>query len=379
MQRDAKTHFKLGEKYYSEGNWMNAIHHFDTCISIQPLHFNAFYSRAIARERTGDLHGAIADYGSMIHIDPEFTEAYWNRALLYYEVQFYELSNNDLYALLQLPEDETNAVYFKTTYPDAGITGIATLETMKAQIFNQLGLVAYSMEEFQLAVAHFTRSLEFDSQNADYLVNRSLSYEAMEQYTFATNDLNLAGKLDPENTLVAYNIARIQESTGSTNDLISTYTVIIKNAPEFAEAYAKRGIAKMQIGDLNGALADYDSAIYFSPDDALLWLNRGIIRLKLKEYHKAYSDLNKSLDLNPILEEAYFNRGNTLMKMDQHTKAIDDYNIAIMYYPSFGMAYYNRGIAYHRTDQLIKACEDVEKAIKMGIKQAKVTYEKMCR
>ena len=67
------------------------------------------------------------------------------------------------------------------------------------------------------------------------------------------------------------------------------------------------------------------------------------------------------------------------MKMEQFERAINDYNSAILYYPSFAMAYYNRGIAYHRNDQLEEACKNIQKAMDLGVAQAKTTLDKMCK
>ena len=75
----------------------------------------------------------------MIHLQPEFTEALWNRAVLRYQIEHYELANEDFYKLLELPENETNAIYFTQKYPDKGVSGVGTLETMRAQIYNYSG------------------------------------------------------------------------------------------------------------------------------------------------------------------------------------------------------------------------------------------------
>ncbi len=377
--RKAKANYELGEKYFNEGDWQGAMQYLDSCIVLDPFFFEAYYTRAIAKERVGDIHGAIADYGVMIHLDPDFTESYWNRAILYFEVEYYELSNTDLYSLLQIPENETNAIYFRTRYPDNGVSGVATLESMEAQIYNQLGLVAQKMEKYNLAIAHFTRSLELFGYDADFLVNRSLAYESTQQFACAENDLRLAKRLDPDNSLVNFNLARIEEASGKNSQVIASYTSIIEQSPEFSEAYAKRGIAKLKIGDLEGAKSDYDSALIYGADDPLIWMNRGIVQHRMKRFHEAASDLSKALELNPALENAYFNRGNSLMKMEQFERAINDYNSAILYYPSFAMAYYNRGIAYHRNDQLEEACKNIQKAMDLGVAQAKTTLDKMCK
>ena len=376
----ANQYYKNGESALRDGNWELSESYYDSCISISPRYFEAYYSRAIARENQENFEGAISDYGSMLHLNPEFTEALWSRGILRYQIGHYELANEDFYKLLELPEDETNAVYFSRKYPDKGVSDIETLETMKGLIYNYLGLVNHKLEHHELALRHYANALKNDSINSDILVNRSQTYEDMGRLDYAIVDIQAALRLDPTNTVAKYNLARLQEM-GQTNpdDLVETYTTIIEDSPYFAEAYAKRGLAKMQSGDLSGALQDYDSAIYYDEKDALKWLNRGIIHMRLQYYDHAYSDLTKAIQLDSDLEDAYLNRGNLHMKLENYEKAVKDYDVALLFYPGYALAYYNRGIAHYNSGNKTKACADVKKAFDLGFSRADDTFRRMCK
>lgn len=373
-ERDADRHFSLGEKAFEGQSWVDAIAHFDTAIAYNPAHFDAFYSRAIAREQTGDLDGAIADYGAMIHLDPDFTETYWNRSMLYFNEGRYDLAKKDLLLLLDTPENETNAIYFTKRYPDDGVSGVSSLETMRALIYNQLGLTAHKLHNYEQAVTYFTTAIELN-RTADALINRAQSFEALGQVGLAKNDLRLAHQLDPDNLLTMYNIAGLEDN----HDAIATYTQIIEDNPQFAEAYAKRGIARLQTGDVSGAKSDYDNAIKYGSDDAVIWLNRGMIHYEQQNYQKAHSDLSKAIRLNPRLEDAYFNRGNVSMKLEEFENAEKDYSATIRLNNVHQMAFYNRGIARHRQKYVQQACEDVQRAVDLGMNSAQETLRKMCQ
>jgi len=374
----AEEYFELGENEYRKSNWITAESFYDSCLAIVPNHFDAHYSRAIARENSGNLEGAISDYGILVHLNPEFTEGWWARGQLRFQIQHYAQAYEDFYALLRLPEDETNAVFFRRRYPDEGVSAIATLETMRSEIFNYLGLTAEKLDQDAVAILHFDKAVELDFDNADYYVNRSWVYEKMGSLESAKIDLERAIQIDPDNTLAKYNLARIQEANASHDQLIATYDDILIDQPGFSEAFAKRGLAKMNTGDFEGALSDYDSAIYYKSDNALLWMNRGIIRMQTADLPGAFSDLTKAIELRPSLEEAYLNRGNALMKLKRYDEAVLDYDRALLYYPELAMAYYNRGVAQYNMAEIELACKDIRRAVELGMPQAERTLERMC-
>ncbi len=375
----AESYFRQGETAFKKDNLMLAEAYYDSCIFILPTHFQAHFSRAIARENTGYPEGAISDYSVLIHLNPEFTEALWSRAVLHYRLQHYDLARQDLYTLLRLPEVETNAVYFQQRYPDNGVSKVATLKTMKAQIYNYLGMVAKKLTQYDQALEHFDAALYLEPDNADILVNRAQTFETVGNIASAKKDLQTALSVQPDNSLAKYNLARLQEKSASYNELIDTYSSIIQATPAFPEAYAKRGLARMNNGDLKGALSDYDSAILYGSEDPVLWMNRGILQLKSDNPDEAYSDLSKAIGLRPDMENAWMNRGNALMKLKRYEDAVRNYDMAIMYYPDFAMAFYNRGIARYNLQQKAEACNDIKKAINLGMEQAASTLRKMCK
>ena len=59
-----------------KGNWEEAITHFDKAIEIRPHHEKAYTSRAFAKYKLGDYHGAINDSKIAIGKYPFYGESY---------------------------------------------------------------------------------------------------------------------------------------------------------------------------------------------------------------------------------------------------------------------------------------------------------------
>lgn len=71
---------------------------------------------------------------------------------------------------------------------------------------------------------------------------------------------------------------------GDTKDAIAAYDTAVCLKPDFAAAYAQRGLAKYKLGDYKGAIVDHDTAIRFGLDYATTYINRGVARRNLRDY-----------------------------------------------------------------------------------------------
>jgi tetratricopeptide (TPR) repeat protein len=63
---------------------------------------SAYYKRAIALGRRGDLPEAIASYDEAIRLDPQFAAAYYNRGLLHRRLRNTQQATADLAKARQL-------------------------------------------------------------------------------------------------------------------------------------------------------------------------------------------------------------------------------------------------------------------------------------
>ena len=147
------------------------------------------------------------------------------------------------------------------------------------------------------------------------------------------------------------------------SDAVTAYDKILKLAPDHAEAYNNRGVAKYNEGKYDRAIQDLDKAIAINPNLAEAYLSRGIVYYKKRKYNRAIQDFDKAIAINPNLAEACYQRGIAYGLKGEYDRAIQDFDKAISINPEYGEAYYSRGVVYGKKGQYDRAIQDYDKAI----------------
>ena len=99
------------------------------------------------------------------------------------------------------------------------------------------------------------------------------------------------------------------QQLGQHSAAIADFDAAIRLKPDYAHAYAHRGIAKAELGQHSAAIADFDVAIRLKPDYALAYVHRGIAKAKLAQYSAAVADYDVAIRLKPNDAVAYVGRG----------------------------------------------------------------------
>jgi tetratricopeptide (TPR) repeat protein len=82
-QLNATDYFVSGYDKNEKGDFRGALADYNQTISINPKYSEAYFNRAILKKnKLNDIQGALADYNQTISINPNYFQAYNNRASL---------------------------------------------------------------------------------------------------------------------------------------------------------------------------------------------------------------------------------------------------------------------------------------------------------
>lgn len=154
-------------------------------------------------------------------------------------------------------------------------------------------------------------------------------------------------------------------------------------APDSAEDYLKRGVARVEQGNLAGAMADYTRAIEINSRlapgflcrggeiavsdlfNALALNNRGFAHYRNGDWDQALADFDRAIQMQPRLADAYSNRGNVWQQKGELQKAWHDFNQAIKLNPRHSAAFNNRANLHQANGELAEAIIDYTRSIEM--------------
>jgi predicted O-linked N-acetylglucosamine transferase (SPINDLY family) len=137
--------------------------------------------------------------------------------------------------------------------------------------------------------------------------------------------------------------AQALQRAGRLPEAIELFDAILREDPQHAEAYYKRGNAQNALGRWEAALADYDRAVTLQPGYANALCNRGAVLVRLRRWQEALQSLDRALELNPADALAHYNRGSALTGLKRAGEALGSYDRAIAIDPGYADAYCNRG------------------------------------
>lgn len=147
------------------------------------------------------------------------------------------------------------------------------------------------------------------------------------------------------------------------DNAIKDFNESIRLKPNFDKPYFNRGTARNNKGDFDGAIEDYTEAIRLKPDDASAYNARGHIRSNRGDFDEAISDYTDAIRLKPDDANAYFNRAFSRDKKSEFDEAILDYTEAIRLGSNDAITYNNRAASHIRKGNYDNAIKDCNEAI----------------
>jgi tetratricopeptide (TPR) repeat protein len=170
--------------------------------------------------------------------------------------------------------------------------------------------------------------------------------------------------------LLIYSRGVCYENLGVKQKALSDLNSAVALLPNFADAYAYRGIVWGELREFDRAIADFEQAKRFKPSDPLLFNNLGNAYAAKEQPAQAIANYTRAIELRRDYAEAFYNRAAVYLATHDDTKALADYDEAIRLEPSLSDAYSNRGVLKLSRDEVEPAISDFDVAIRLNRRDA---------
>jgi len=243
--------------------------------------------------------------------------------------------------------------------------------------------VAYILKDFSVVDA--------------YMTSGHVSPDLLPVYNLAASDFTQSILLDPNNTQVYAERARLNVDIGSYATVMSDCNRSIALNPKYAEphiilgmmyydfnnysrafdhferailadsldstAYSWRGFIYDHLGDYANAIADYSESIRLNPGIYSIYNLRGMIYYSLGDFDLALADFESVISLDRTNEDAYVLLSLIYLIKENQSQSMANINQAIRLNSAEYEYYYIRGIIHYNFGNINNAITDFTRAI----------------
>lgn len=368
---DIVTWMNYGNRLWRYEKYDRAIDAFNRVIAIAPDFHQAYYGIALVYWNQKNWIQVVNALDKATQINPNLYY-YWRYLGLAYDKldRIDEAIAAHETAITKNPQDfvlHTEYGYFleETKQYDRAIASYnkaLELNPYHSWIYNNRGVVYYDLAQYERAIADFDSAIEFNPYNIEAYSNRGAAYDDLQQYERAIVDYSKAILLDPNYAGAYGNRGLTYYNLGQSDRALADYQQAISLDSQQTEAYLNRGIIYAESGQDDLALADWTKAISLDPQSTKAYRNRGRIYRKLQQYDIAIADWTKAISLDPQSADNYTNRGSLYNTLMQYEAAEADFTQAITLNPQLADAYLERAYVYLALQNVSLYQKDLEQA-----------------
>jgi len=198
------------------------------------------YNIAQVHTATGNLDDALTGYTAAIEMDPNYSEYYNERGIVYLQMGRLDEAEADLLEAIELSPPYT-------------------------EVWTNLGQVYRKQGRFEDAFRCFDRALDLKPDEPDCLVLRAQMHERLGRPEAALDDYDASLALSPEQPLVLANRAVLHYEGGRLELALKDLDVAVGLEPDNPGLYRNRAVALEDLGHPDRAVADLERYLKLLP------------------------------------------------------------------------------------------------------------------
>ncbi len=297
--QSAKQHYKTGEDFFENGKYDDAIDQYTRAIEIEPDYTKAYTQRALVYSLQKKYKEAADDYERALVFVTKDQELYYNAANMHFKI------GEDSLALDRI----SKALDLKKGYLDA---------------INLKVLVLMDLKKYDEALKESKTALKYKESSENYyyfgLINDLTGAFEEAEKAFAK-----AISKNKKYTEAYVKLADLQRRLKKYPESLQNCQKALNLNPKFAETYLVRSQSYSDQLKFSDAINDMSTLILMDPNNPDYFFRRGVMYQNFAQHAAALSDFNKVISLDPKNFEAYYKRAYSNEQMMKYEDAIKDY------------------------------------------------------
>lgn len=216
------------------------------------------YSQSVELFNSGKFTESIASFGRIIS-NASSSRQLRNKALIG-RSQAFLIINQPALAIVDLK---------KTVYKSNEKKLIGNRELI-------LGVAFIQVKQYSLAVKHLSEAISYLPNDPSVLANRSVAYQALNDYNSAIKDLQRALKIKPTQSFV-FNLAVLEKERKNFSQCYYLLSQLVNQKASHADIYLQRGLCLKALNQHKEALEDFLRSSTIDPSKAEAIENVGLM------------------------------------------------------------------------------------------------------
>lgn len=248
---DARLASLIGRTHYQQSNYPKAEIYLKRALSIGDSNADNLLYLALSLQKQDNFKYALHYFNELLSLYPPKMDYYFNRGLLYTEMEEFENAMNDFEAALGNGIDALPNIYY------------------------HLANTSLKLGEGEQALAYMDEGLNIvdKKEKIALLLLKGTFYRDIGAYETAATHYTAAYELENENPLVLTHQAAVMIDLEKYETAIDKCNAAIALNPNQMEAYFNRGIAHEMIRDVDQACSDWQKAFVLGSQKAIQYLN----------------------------------------------------------------------------------------------------------
>lgn len=213
----------LGLLYQGNDQHSKALESFSYCIELDPCNYDAIYNKGVIYYETKDYKNALEQFSDCVKAKPYFLEAVSNLGVS--EIQVHSLEKAKLSFLQALDIFEQNKIDKK----------------LQAMLFYNLGNVCRLKENYDEAIAWYTKALDITPDDYKIYQNRGCCHHCKYRVYQALSDYNKAIEIQGNEPEILMNRAQLYTFQLNYYNALEDLTIVIEKCElkgNFTELYS---------------------------------------------------------------------------------------------------------------------------------------------
>ena len=361
IERSAHVLSHYGMMLAKEGQLEAALASYNEALQLEPDYVDAYSNRAGALHRLHRFEEAIEDYTRVLKKQPHNAALWKDQSQALREIKRLDEASASIQTAQRINPQQAEykviaALIFKERECyDEALTMLLEALSLKPDYPEALvhqGIIFAIQEKDEEAMQCYDKALAINPRSGEALNNRSNLLQKLKRYEEAEQGYRqvleeksqLSESMQQAMHKVLHNLGMVQHRQEHKDEALETYDRLIALKPDFIEAHTSRGDLLASMERLDEALLACQTAVQLDPECAESYFYLGNILQRMDRHWDAVASYRKALSLKEDYIDVWNNQGNALLDLGEFDLAYQSYNRTREIDPDHVHANYNCGL-----------------------------------